>query len=366
MKIGIIDADLLGRKKHRFPNLASMKISGYYKQLGHKVELLESYKQVENYDKVYISKVFTDTPVPNEILEDVNVEYGGTGFYFDKAPNLPEEIEHSYPDYHLYDNFVNKQLKAGVKKSELKEYTDYSIGFLTRGCFRKCGFCVNQKYDKVTSASPLHEFYNSERKKICLLDDNFLGYGNWKPLLQDLIDTGKPFKFKQGLDARVLTAEKCELLFNAKYDSDITFAFDDIADYTVIEEKLKLIRKYTAKQCIFYVLCGFDKTGKYSKEFWLQDIIDTFERIQLIGSYGCLPYLMRFIKYSDSPYRGLYITIARWLNQFSYFKKESLYEYVTVTDYNSGGRASGRYLKEFTDLHPDLAERYFYTKYFFR
>ena len=29
--IAIIDADLLGRKKHRFPNLACMKISGYWK-----------------------------------------------------------------------------------------------------------------------------------------------------------------------------------------------------------------------------------------------------------------------------------------------------------------------------------------------
>lgn len=29
MKIGIIDADLLGRQKHRFPNLACEKISGY-------------------------------------------------------------------------------------------------------------------------------------------------------------------------------------------------------------------------------------------------------------------------------------------------------------------------------------------------
>lgn len=34
MKIGIIDADLLGRKKHRFPNLACMKISGYHKEKG--------------------------------------------------------------------------------------------------------------------------------------------------------------------------------------------------------------------------------------------------------------------------------------------------------------------------------------------
>ena len=36
MKIGIIDADLIGRKNHRFPNLVSMKLSAYYKNLGGK------------------------------------------------------------------------------------------------------------------------------------------------------------------------------------------------------------------------------------------------------------------------------------------------------------------------------------------
>lgn len=30
VKIGIIDADLISRKIHRFPNLACMKISSYY------------------------------------------------------------------------------------------------------------------------------------------------------------------------------------------------------------------------------------------------------------------------------------------------------------------------------------------------
>ena len=43
MKIGIIDADLIGRKKHRFPNLASMKLSGYHKEKGDTVKLLLDY-----------------------------------------------------------------------------------------------------------------------------------------------------------------------------------------------------------------------------------------------------------------------------------------------------------------------------------
>ena len=69
VKIGIIDADLLGRKKHRFPNLACEKISAYWKAKGEAVELLLSYDDLENYDHVYISKVFTDTPVPEWLKE---------------------------------------------------------------------------------------------------------------------------------------------------------------------------------------------------------------------------------------------------------------------------------------------------------
>lgn len=94
MKIGIIDADLIGREKHRFPNLACEKISGYWKEQGAEVHLLLDYLFPTDYDYIYISKVFTDTetcPIPED---DKRIRIGGTGFYFDKAPNLPDEIEH--------------------------------------------------------------------------------------------------------------------------------------------------------------------------------------------------------------------------------------------------------------------------------
>jgi hypothetical protein len=160
MKIGIIDADLIGRKKHRFPNLACEKISGYFKSQGHEVSLLLDYEHFEDFDHVYISKVFTDTPVPEWITETEKIHIGGTGFYFDKAPNLLDEIEHHMPDYHLYDEWIESEVnraraERGEKfneksfKLQCREYTDCSIGFLTRGCFRKCKFCVNQKYNHV-------------------------------------------------------------------------------------------------------------------------------------------------------------------------------------------------------------------------
>ena len=180
MKIGIIDADLLGRQKHRFPNLACEKISGYWKERGAEVTLLTDYKWAEDYDHIYISKVFTDTPIPEWVGETEKVHIGGTGFYFDKAPNLPDEIEHHMPDYHLYDEWiqgevfrakaeaerVGKPFKESSFMVQFKEYTDYSIGFITRGCFRKCKFCVNQKYNHVFEHSSLEEFFDKSRKKL--------------------------------------------------------------------------------------------------------------------------------------------------------------------------------------------------------
>ena len=116
--IGIVDADLIGRDKHRFPNLVCEKISAYWKEKGESVTLLSDYEwSPENFGAVYVSKVFTDTPVPDWIRETDKIHIGGTGFYFDKAPNLPTEIEHHMPDYGLYDDWIETAIaEARTKK----------------------------------------------------------------------------------------------------------------------------------------------------------------------------------------------------------------------------------------------------------
>lgn len=271
------------------------------------------------------------------------------------------------PDYHLYDGFISERISNGDKSVHYKYYTDYSIGFLTRGCFRKCKFCVNQNYDRVMLHSPLDEFLDYSRKKICLLDDNILGCKEWKYLLEQLIDTGKPFRFQQGMDERILTAEKCELLFSAKYDGDMTFAFDNVQDYDLIEKKLKLIREYTDKQMIFYVFCGFDRKNKWDDSFWKQDLFDLFKRIELLMRYKCLPYIMRFNRYVESPYRGTYINLARWCNQPSMFKKKSYKEYCDYADSlavkQKHTSSCYQYLLKTEIELPELAEKYFYIKW---
>lgn len=80
LKVGIIDADLLYRSRHRFPNLACMKISGFHKERGDETELVTDYGKTGGYDKIYLSKVFTDTYVPGEILEMENLTYGVPAF----------------------------------------------------------------------------------------------------------------------------------------------------------------------------------------------------------------------------------------------------------------------------------------------
>lgn len=354
MKIGIIDADLIGRKKHRFPNLACMKISGYYKEHKNECTLLTDYNHISEYDKIFISKVFTDTPINPNILKLNNVSYGGTGFYYDKADPLPYEIEHHMPDYHLYDDWVNAQLYNGGNPRDYKYYTDYSIGYTTRGCFRKCSFCVNKNYSKVTFHSPLEEFVNPDRKKICLLDDNILGYSKWKTVFEDLKNSKKSFQYKQGLDERLLTNEKCEILFSSKYDGEFIFAFDDINDFSLIEDKLNLIRQYTDKVIKFYVLVGFDRNNKWDLDFWKQDIFDMMIRIELLKSYHCLPYIMRFNRYIESPYQGVYKACASWCNQPSFFKRMSLREFATASLREQKARL--RYVTEFESLYPEFTK----------
>ena len=87
MHVGLIDVD-----SHNFPNLALMKISAYHKSVGDSVEW---WYALEQYDRVYMSKVFDNTYSP-DIPEPMNAKEiikGGTGYGLENK--LPYEIEHN-------------------------------------------------------------------------------------------------------------------------------------------------------------------------------------------------------------------------------------------------------------------------------
>ena len=128
MRIGLIDVD-----SKNFPNIPLMKLSAYHKRNGDSVEWYSPFS--ERYDVVYVSKVFSFSADYDLCINADQVIYGGTGYsislnngreVYDKIKDisLPDEIEHSYPDYSLY----------GI--------SDTAYGFLTRGCPRGCEFCI--------------------------------------------------------------------------------------------------------------------------------------------------------------------------------------------------------------------------------
>lgn len=373
-KIALVDADLLdGGTRH--PNLVIMKLSGYFKGRGCDVRLIESWDElyhsagnlselndyygVKNYDAIYISKVFDFTKVDRQILQFDNVFFGGTGFYFDFAPKLPYEIEHYMPDYHVYDQYIEHDTRKN-KERWYKDYLYFSIGFATRGCFRQCDFCVNHSCKTVEFHSHISEWYDSSRPYIYLWDDNLFGYARWREVLNELIATGKPFKFKQGIDMRLMTAEKAQILNTCKYYSDYIFAFDHIEDAPIIKEKLKLWRTYCDKPTKLYVLSGYD--GQDEKE-----IISVFERIRILMEYNCLPYIMRHERYLNSPYKNMFIQIARWCNQPQFFKKISFREFCEQNQryMKNQNHLSVAYktMLDFEAQFPDIAAKYFDMKY---
>lgn len=359
MKIGLIDADLLD-KGTRHPNLVLLKLSAYYKELGNDVELIESYSDVEEYDKLVMSKVFNFSKVPDHILEFENIEYGGTGFFPDGGPDLPYEIEHHMPDYSLYDEYVERQINKGASRTKYIDYLEFSIGFATRGCFRKCDFCVNKKYDHVFRHAKINEFLDQDRKRIYLWDDNILAFPKWKEVFSELSETKKSFQFRQGMDIRLMTEEKAEIISKSNYYGDFIFAFDHIEDRELIERKLRLWKKHCKKTTKLYVLCAYESQD-------IHDVINTLERIKILMKCGSNPYIMRYESYKDSPMKGMYTQLARWCNQPQFYKKKSFRQFCEANqEYHKNPNtycASYRVLLEFEKKYPEVASEYFDLRY---
>lgn len=133
MKIGLIDVD-----GHNFPNLPIIKLSAWHKQQGDTVgwyNLLTAWQYPPG--RVYMSKIFTFTPDYQHPVNAKEIIKGGTGYsYPDGGEELPEEIEHIYPDYSIYYDWV-------------PETRNTAYGFLTRGCPRGCDFCIVGKKREV-------------------------------------------------------------------------------------------------------------------------------------------------------------------------------------------------------------------------
>jgi len=307
-RIGLIDVD--GGKN--FPNLALMKISAWHKSQGHEVSWYSPFDSW--YDEVYLSKVFSFTPDYDYVINATTVHKGGSGYCIDlvdgkevyrpeRDSQLPPEIEHIYPDYSLYPQLTR----------------DTAFGFLTRGCPRGCSFCiVGHKEGRCSrKVADLSEFWNGQ-SNIVLCDPNILACREWKPLLQDLIDSRALVDFNQGLDIRMMTPEKIEYINQIRI-KEIHFAWDRYQDKRVILPKFKLFsdlstitKKNSEHKAIVYTIVNYDTTIK-------QDL----DRIYTLRDLGYWAYVMIYDKEHCSP---VYKDLQRWCNNRFVFGRVKRFE----------------------------------------
>ena len=79
MRIGLIDVD-----GHNYPNLPLMKISAYHKGIGDHVEWYSPMSGIiQEYDKVYMSKVFSFSPDYEYPIYAKEIQKGGSGYCID-------------------------------------------------------------------------------------------------------------------------------------------------------------------------------------------------------------------------------------------------------------------------------------------
>ena len=312
MRIGLIDVD-----GHHYPNLPLMKISAWHKKQGDEVEWYDPWNGlIEEYDKVYMSKVFSFTPDYEHPVYAKEISKGGSGYCIrlvdgkeiydtEKDVSLPDEIEHIYPDYSLYP----------------EQTKDTAYGFLTRGCPRNCGFChVAQKpADGRCShkVSDLSEFWDGQ-KNIVLCDPNILACPQHLELLQQLADSKAKVNFNQGLDIRLVNDRNMEILKQIKLDA-IHFAFDRWQDKEIIEPRLRDFVKKTGfsrskGRVMVYILTNFDTTLQ-------QDLY----RIQLCRELNISPYPMIYDKEHCDP---IYRKLQRWCNNFIFWSVPTFEEYL--------------------------------------
>jgi len=283
MKVLLIQID---GKMH---NLALRKWGGYFKRRGHEVFYNDG---CSNPDVVKISCIFKwNAPKARGIARmflsmGCDVEIGGYGVNRTKLPN---EVEHCMPDY---------------------EGLDFSMGFTTRGCFRKCPFCDVWKIEgNIHEHAPITEFWDPSHSKIILFDNNILGLPSWKQKLSFIRDHGLKLCMTQGYDARLITEETAGLIADIRH---YNWKFTDKAVYTAwdrLQDEESVLRGIQhlidagikPRHIIPYILVGFDT-----------DLDEDLYRFNKLRELGVYPFVM--------PYNNKGHPMKRWGQRPPLFK----------------------------------------------
>lgn len=314
MKIRVLAPD------SKIPNLPIMKLSTYHKRRGDSVDWYMHLVDYEDTDILYISKIFAFTPDPKYLPTNSEIIIGGTGY-----SELISRDYISFVDNDLNSKFIyRKNLPDEIESITELDYSlypdcDYSLMLMSRGCIRKCKFCIVNAKEGNLYGIP-HLQLNPKGKWIMVLDNNFFANPEWRNNLQLLKDTKQPVDFNSGIDLRILTEEMCSALSELKIKT-IHCAWDNYNDKDIILPKIELLCKYIKPYKIMvYVLVGFDNS----------EIIDTdIERVLRLKQMGVNPFACGYMDFNNPKYKKSksVIDFCRWVNMKSTFKSCTWEEY---------------------------------------
>jgi len=272
--------------KTKFPNLAIMKLSAHHRSLSDDVHWYCSDLDVE-YDKIYSSKVFTFTD-PEKL--NGNIEYGGSG-YFDIHKKLPDHIEHICPDYLLYG-------------------LDYSMGFLTRGCIRRCSFCIVPKKEGwIKKHADIDEFI--KHKHVTLMDNNVLASDHGVDQIKKISNMNIKVDFNQGLDARLIDHYVAKKLSKLKWWKPLRLACDNHGQIPAVQNAVTLLRWHNVTPRRYFVYC------------LIRDPDESLERIKILKGMNLDVYAQPYRDTAGNLPTKEQRDIARWVNHKAIFKSVS-------------------------------------------
>jgi hypothetical protein len=201
---------------------------------------------------------------------------------------MPAEVEAMYPDYELFG-------------------CDYAMGFTTRGCIRRCPFCVvPRKEGMIRAVGDIHDFWRGQ-ERLMLLDNNLTALpGHFELVVGQLIKERVKVDFSQGLDIRLLTTEMARQLAQVRLWKRIHFAWDDVGIEQSVRLGVDTLKRggVSLHNVTFYVLIGFNST-----------LEEDLYRVETLRGLGVNPFVMPFDKQDRYQRR-----FARWVNHKAIFK----------------------------------------------
>lgn len=272
------------------PNLALMKLAGYFSARGLGVELVRRpwrrelvHDRVEG--NVYGSSIFSFSASDRAEIERAwgDVRWGGTGV--DVASSLDEvdplvDWDAAPVDYGIYPGYR------------------HSIGFSQRGCRLRCPFCVvPRKEGAPRSTGTLAEIWRGpgHPKSLVLLDNDFFGQpeAGWRARIAEAAEGGYRLCFVQGINVRKVGDAEAAALASVQY-RDAKFsrrrlytAWDNLGDERLVMAGVDRLEAagVPPEHLMVYMLVGYARGETWG---------DIFRRFAGLTNRGCRPYPMPY------------------------------------------------------------------------